>query len=410
MRTLLATLILAVAGSFAVAKPETTNPFDLDARIEALPKGDSLRSYYAGLRSAVFRDGAGAEREFGRFLADEKADREYKLMALQHLGGSYMREGRNEDAVRVFRRCLKEFDAQFDENERRGLGQTLSIVEALSKAPPVEAVSVAETKLPIRHDKMGLARVPATVNGISCEVLWDTGANLCTVSEAFAKRCGFSFVEGAVEVAASTGKAVAGRMGVLEKLELGNCTLRNVACLVLPDSMLSFPEHDYSIDAVIGFPVIEKLGFIRFESRDSVTFGLPHVERDASPSLALIGYTPYVCVSYKGKRLPFILDSGAVKSGLNSRFASIFPEIKEEGKEQDGSIGGAGGSIAVKTVILPKLAYSVGGRDVELRDVKLILEALDGSTIQVGDIGSDLLFSGHGYELDLMSMHFRLLP
>lgn len=410
MRTLLATIILAAFGSLAAAKPDTTNPFDLETRIEALPAGDSLRPYYEGLRCAVFRDSAGAEREFGLLLADDKVDREYKFKALQHLGGVYMRDGRHAAAAAALERCEKDYEALLDESEHRELKQILSIVRALSKAPRLEVVSLAETKLPIRHDKMGLARVPATVNGTATEVLWDTGANLCTVSETFAKRCGFIPVEGAVEVSASTGKPVAGRMGLVAKLELGGCTLRNVACLVLPDEMLTFPEESYSIEAVIGFPVIEQLGFIRFESRDSVTVGLPRSEPESDPSMALVGFTPYVRVDYKGKKLPFLLDSGARASALEARFVEAFPELAKEGKEETGSIGGAGGSVEVKKLVLPKLGFTVGGRQVELQNVKVTLAELAGSGVQTGVIGSDLLFSGHGYELDLVSMHFRLLP
>ncbi|PWG74236.1 hypothetical protein DF186_18940, partial [Enterococcus hirae] len=80
-----------------------------------------------------------------------------------------------------------------------------------------------------------------------------------------ASRAGLSIREVGLQVATSTGKVVTADVAVADRLRVGGAEFRHVVFLVFPDELLTFPDGT-RISGLIGLPMIEALGEIRFWS------------------------------------------------------------------------------------------------------------------------------------------------
>lgn len=384
------------------------NPFGLEALRRGLPEGDPLRDFAAGLEAAAFRRTEAAAAAIGRYLATRPADLKRRHQALATLASCRLRDGGYAEAERLFRRAYDECQGVLDADERRSALQCIGVAAALRDSPAQRTEALVPAALRFTRDKAGLANLALRVNGLADTAIWDTGANLSMVNATFAREKGLKPLPGEVEIGTSTGQPARGHMALADSVEIGGCRLRHVAFIVLPDAALAFPQADYAIRAVIGFPVIDALGAVRFEPGDRVQVGLPPLTGDG-PSLALSGNTPLLAVGHRGDLFPFLLDSGARQSSLRACFTRRFPDLLRDARTERHQRGGAGGTIEVEEKILPKVTLSIGGGEATLKDVNV--EADDSSSVSdvYGTIGSDLLYAGGGYEIDLQRLRLRIL-
>src|SRR5690606_2187682 len=133
--------------------------------------------------------------------------------------------------------------------------KTQIIYENLQKVP-AQKVHLEKTELAIEKDLAGLSRIPVRLNSLPQMVIFDTGANFSVITDSLAIKAGIEIIGEPFEVEAITGGKVASRIGIADSLQLGNSLLNNVVFLVFPEASLSFPEANYTIDAILGFPVI----------------------------------------------------------------------------------------------------------------------------------------------------------
>lgn len=412
MTRALATLSLTIFSlSLFAAGPltEEDNPFSLGRLREEHREGDKAGYYLEGLEAAAFRRTEVAAKAFGRFLDLEKKDLNKRHTALSTLASCYLREGEYGKAALLFRQALAEGATVLSPEDKSSTEQCVSVAQALSGCPAQVTLHRESSALRFTRDKVNLANLEIRINGSKTTAIWDTGANFCMAAESFAKSMGLEFLKGEVEISTSTGKPVRGRMALARELEIGACRLQQVAFVVLPDEALTFPQAQYAIHAVLGFPVLDALGTVRFEPGDRVCVGLPDLPGER-PMLALSGNTPLLAVGYRGAILPFLLDSGSRRSSVREAFVARFKETGQGAKEENVIRGGAGGVIKTTELVLPSLVLDIAGGKAALENVNVEDEAKSSVSQCYGTIGSDLLYAGDGYEINFRSLQFRLLP
>ena len=91
----------------------------------------------------------------------------------------------------------------------------------------------------------------------------DTGANLSVLARSEAERLGLSIRPVGLQVGTSTGLSVEADVAVADRARLGTADYRHVVFLVFPDRLLSFPDGT-RIPGLVGFPMLEALGEVRF--------------------------------------------------------------------------------------------------------------------------------------------------
>ena len=171
---------------------------------------------------------------------------------------------------------------------------------ALREVPP-QQISLQNTKIPWKRDVAGLMNIPVSLEGQQDDFVFDTGANLSTIAESYAKQLHLKFIPTKVDLGSSTSITSKASLAVASHLQIGNTELQNVVFLVLPDEQLSFPQIHYAIHGIIGFPVISHLGEVHILQNGEIHFskgtGISHKH-----NLAMDELLPIIALC-KGKDL-----------------------------------------------------------------------------------------------------------
>jgi predicted aspartyl protease len=128
---------------------------------------------------------------------------------------------------------------------RADLRNNLKIWSALDHVKPQLIQINDDTRLKMTKDKASLKNLKVEVNGDTASFIFDTGANLSTVSESVAKRLHMDIIRADIDVDAITGIAIKADLAVCKQLKLGNINISNAIFLV--SQTVHFISHKLAI-------------------------------------------------------------------------------------------------------------------------------------------------------------------
>jgi hypothetical protein len=290
--------------------------------------------------------------------------------------------------------------------------QAMAFADALRGAPRITREDMETGRIPLSRDMAELPRAEASINGRAQEAVLDTGAAYSTVTESTAEKLGLAIFDGEVSVGAAAVEAVASRLALADEVELGGARFRNVIFIVVPDDALSFADGLYTIDAIIGFPVLARLERLVFEANaDGEWLAYGPSQGAGAGNLFLEGLSPMVLVEAEqaGEPLRLMLDTGARVTNLSRRALEAHPALSAAAVARAGSVGGAGGSAVEEDALaIPSLTLRIAGVPVTLSEVMVFSSGEAGR--RHGLLGQDVLRAGKGYVIDFAAMSFELLP
>jgi hypothetical protein len=198
-------------------------------------------------------------------------------------------------------------------------------------------------------------------------------------------------------------------LGVADTLRIGGLTFRHVVFLVLDDSLLTFGK--FTIPGIVGFPVIEQMGEVRFERGGRVVIPL-HPPRRTQQNLALAELTPLTQVRWRADTLVCSLDTGADGTEFYERFYRAHaPFIDSLSTAAVRHFGGAGGVQVTPVRVLRRMELGVG-------DTVATLDSADVLTNRIArnasedyrdcNLGHDLFDRFSAYVIDFRDMAFLL--
>lgn len=283
---------------------------------------------------------------------------------------------------------------------------TRIIYEALQHVPK-QLVQLKRSKLPITKDVAGLYRIPVRINSRKEEVVFDTGANFSVITDSLAFRSGMEIFGDSFKVKAITGGEVHSKIAIAGTLQIGNTVLHNVVFLVFPEASLSFPEAKFTIDAILGFPVINALKEITLVRGEQ--FLITGASSQPGPqNLALDFLTPIVEVHENGKSLPFSFDTGANNTSLYEDYFQLHKnEIKQKGIKDTLRFGGAGGVVETP-VYYHSFSGRIGESLFELEEVAIHEKSMRDTRGIYGNLGQDVLAQFDTLKIDFEDMDFIL--
>jgi len=293
-----------------------------------------------------------------------------------------------------------------ERDEARRLG---ALAHALSTAPKQRVESLAPVAAAMRRDKVGLSRADATINGHLQEAVLDTGAGLSVVSRSTAARLGLRMLDAAATIDSASRDAVPTRIGVADRFVFAGLELRNVAFLVLDDAQLELPvPGGYTIEAIIGFPVLREFGRLRFERHGSLV-PEPAVPAHArKENLRIVANALYVEATLRDVPVALHLDTGGPRSFLSSRFAQRHPHFADGLPQQDERMAGAGGATTRRVARIANATIALAGTRAMLPELTIVTK--DGDEVQAqnfGLMGGDVLDRFEDWTLDFRSMTFE---
>lgn len=417
-------LSFAIAGAWASPPADSGGPADPGVLMKDAIAGDVFAlERHAGHVDAAWQVVASARSAAARLRTDEaiaearavigrgQTPSAIRTQAWSVLADAAFADGRYADAHEATRRWVEAL--QLEDAPRQAIedaSRMAALAGALSSARAQEVASYVPMAVRSAKDKVGLRRAPVNVNGHVQDAVLDTGAGLSVVSRSTAERLGLRLLAGSATIDSSTRDAVPTRIGVADTVEFAGLSLRNAAFLVMEDSQLEFPvPGGYSIEAIIGFPVLRELGRIRFE-RDGRVVSEPEAPVAPAPgNLRVVGSAPYVEVTVEGVPTALHLDTGAPASSLSTRFARRHVRLVDGLALHEEKLAGAGGARTRRSARMPSAILSIAGRRATLADLSVVVEdGLDADASNFGVLGGDVLDQFGHWTIDFRSMAFEL--
>lgn len=282
-----------------------------------------------------------------------------------------------KDAYQTNQYIIENFKHVCTEEELNDLSNTGSIWKALENSNKQLVSRTADVKIQLSRDNAKLANVPVTVSGKTKNFVFDTGANFSVIQRSVALEMGCEIIPIQFDVSAITGAKVKSDLAVVKELMIGDpvsgqvVKCENVVFLVFDDKDLTFSEVNYSIQGIIGFPVIRNLEEIHITKDDQLV--IPKIpEVYTKSNMILNGFVPVVQVVQEQDTLQFSFDTGAAETSLNrSYYYKYKKRVERKAKKQTLKSGGAGGMVEYEGYLLPKVTLSVGVSTVTLRNIQV---------------------------------------
>jgi predicted aspartyl protease len=416
MRRILGLLAVAAAVSLApayadkrvTAAVEAADPMAVDALLKQ-PQGLSASevALLQASAAAMRFDDRAAIDTLRKALAAGGLPRDLRWQMQALLGGVELRANNYAVAAEAFGIALTLMAP--DEEGRHALEQTRRVAQVLSGEPGQVHEVRTEGAVAIKRDAANLARSAGRVNGSDQEFVLDTGAGYSTITRSAATRLNLRVLPEPVTVGSVTAKSVPAHLAVADRVEIAGNVFRNAVFLVMEDSALTFAGGAYKIDAILGFPVLARLGrieFVRADGQETFRVAAPGAARQTR-DLYLDILRPMAVVEFAGAGwLRMLLDTGAKHSSLTDSFALSFPALMKGAEVRSSTIGGAGGTKTIEVRVLKNVALAADG---QVRRVGTINVSNEGRR-EHGILGQDVLRADGGFALDFTTMDFVFLP
>jgi predicted aspartyl protease len=317
------------------------------------------------------------------------------LLRLKHANHGRLFE--YADAYTTATEIISKYKSEVSVSEIADFQNMAEIWKLLSNQPKQEIVNKGAS-IKMSRDKAQLANLPVKSGAIRSEFIFDTGANFSTVTETTAKQLRMKLLGGKIEVGSITGNKVDAQMAICPVLEIGSIRVRNAVFLVFPDTALAFPQIDYQINGIIGFPVIEAMGEVQITQDDH--FIVPTTfTTESGNDMAFDFLTPVININGDA----YTFDTGAVGTSLYMKFFEKHKEaITATYNETELEFGGAGGMVKKKGYVI---TYSpeISGKKLTVNGVQLLTEKpSEGDKPFYGNIGQDVI-----KQFGKMTINFR---
>jgi len=277
-----------------------------------------------------------------------------------------------------------ELTDQLDENK---------IWAALATAPAQQVHKQAPSTIPVKKDMAGLWNIPLQQQDSSYLFVFDTGANISTITATYAKKMNLDVIKNS-EVRIEGGmNGVSSKvnLGIAKQLYIGKVQISNALFLIFPDSALSFAGGAYKINGIIGLPIIKALEEITI-NKDTMQIPLVADKRPVRHNLALDLLQPVIYMDYQDKPLPFTFDTGAQGTLFSDNFYKRFKiQLDSISKKDSLQMGGAGGSRRMNIIKVSQITFTVDHKPVLFRNTQVNLETAQVSDkYYYGNIGQDM--------------------
>lgn len=350
-----------------------------------------------------------AQLEPLRTRLDPVADSARAVVVLETLADDYLKTYRYDDAATALAQLDREHGAAMASADREDVEEELALRRALRHAAPQHVSMAAPFTVALRPDALGLREVTVRVGSDSSGWIFDTGANLSTITEGMARRLGLHVIATAAKTKGITGVGVPTRVTVIPEMRVGGARIRNAIAIVLPDSSLDIPQAHFQITAILGYPVLEALGRLAIGTDSlGVDPGIGETLSDSS-NLFLDDLSPLVAARVGDTTRLFHFDSGADATLLTVRFCRAYASLLTGIAPTHVKIGGAGGVQRYDGYELARLPLTIGGTHAVLDSVFVFRdESRSPFEAYYGNLSGAVAAKFGGYTIDFRAMTFRL--
>ena len=325
----------------------------------------------------------------------------FRLLELQQ--SNYVKLYNYSAAAICIEELITEFPQFLSPEALADFRNTQSIWAALETVPVQEVIIRERTVLKLGRDAANLPNLDLRQDSVHIGFIFDTGANISTVTETTARRLHMLMKDASIEVNSITGIKIRSKLAVCPEFTLGSIVVRNAVFLVFPDSALAVPQIGYQINGIIGFPVIEAMKEIQITR--SGEFIVPAQRQKTTESnMALDFLNPIVQLNNE----IYTFDSGAANTMLYKLYYDKHcRSVEKRNREKTLQYGGAGGNISRQGYVIT-WQPEISGRKLKIKDVMVFKDtSREHESLFYGNIGQDVVQQFDKMTLNFESMFIR---
>lgn len=333
-------------------------------------------------------------------LADSLALKLLDIKAANHVSQyNYAKAGA------VYADMLTEYGHMLDSLDKVNIENLQLLFNTLANVGRQKKTQASEVVIPGERNAFNHLLFPVRIHGVNEAFIFDTGANFSTITRSQAEKMNLQLFEQGLDVGSSTKIRVQSTLAVADSLYFGEILFEHVVFLVMPDEQLTFPELNYSIKGILGFPVIHQLGEIHLYRNGTIKVPFQGAKRPFK-NMALDGLNPVVRAFSEKDTLLFTLDTGARASELSRKFYEEHRDfIHASGRRERNQRGGVGGMTEVEEYILSRFPLRVGTREAVLEDIPVTLEEYGFNRYFDGNLGQDFMGRFNALILNFETMY-----
>ncbi|MES2109154.1 MAG: retropepsin-like aspartic protease [Bacteroidota bacterium] len=303
---------------------------------------------------------------------------------------SYFKTYQYLKAARCDSDILKDYSKALRKDVVDDIKNDLLIRNGLKNIPAQLTVKKTNTTIAWRKDRIGLINIPVTTHAQTVDAIFDTRANISSITQTYAKKLGLHILDVTYnEGSGATGIQFKTGMGIADSLYIGDILVKNAVFQVMPDSILYIAPIKFQLNIIVGFPVREQLQEVHIFKDGKMTIPLTPVKDDLH-NFALNGLDPVIALQSGADTLSFHFDSGAGNSMLYEAYFNKYKQdVLKNGVKKTVGFGGAGGTQKKEVWVLPKFNLGVGGKTVVVDSVSVLTKPISPGEKFYGNIGQD---------------------
>ncbi|MEN6510399.1 MAG: retropepsin-like aspartic protease [Chloroherpetonaceae bacterium] len=275
---------------------------------------------------------------------------------------------------------------------------------------PAEKITYTndEANIPLKI-KGGLPIIKVIMNGEVYSFLFDTGAQITTISNNVAKKNGIMpLYYHPRALVGSQGLNADIQTAIIDDLEIGNLHILNHPCFITDESNLKFRFLFITLlklDGIIGWNAIKNMDVTLDYKNDNLILRKPQKKQHNDQNIFWLEEPIIKLKSKEGINLLFFVDTGAKYSSFYDLLLQKISIPKIEEKQQ--RMWGVGGSKKEKVKVIPEVSFILNNYELQFKNFKsdgqnnnfILLDGAIGSDIgQKGKIHIDALNGYFGIE------------
>ena len=337
-------------------------------------------------------------------------------LARQTLAEDYLRSGQLAQAAAAYQALDTRMHNRMSQDERDDLEQPLKLLPLAEDHPPMTVETGAPFSLPYELDPLGLTDIPVFVDGVSHSWMLDPTEPFNLISRSTAREVGLKLSDEVATIRTLTGKPMTVHSTVIPRLTLGNVTFRNMTAFVFNDEDFAFPQSNYSVRGVLGFPAVSALGSLTITSDATIEVqpGAAGARLTDGAPFYLDGERVLVALGKpdgSDDRL-YAVDAAGQQSYLSSRYFSEHAQDFTGSRLQLLQLTGMEDAAPVPAYLAQSLTLPVGRKHVVIHDVQVLRQPLGATASDdtYGTLGVDILQQFASYTFDYRTMRFTVTP
>lgn len=318
---------------------------------------------------------------------------------------NYIKQFEYKNAKQNIETIIRDFGKILSQAEMEDMENSLKIWSALENKPKQWVIIPETNRLKMGVDKAGLKTLQISNPRDSVDFIFDTGANLCTVTESTAKRFDMEILSADIKVGSITGKSTLAKLAICSLMRLGSINIHNAVFLVFKDEDLNFSQIDYQINGILGYPVIAALREIKIEQDGFFMVPKEETKTNFPSNLAMDELTPIIFID----GMHFTFDTGADHTIFYFRyFIENKTEIEQNYKSAKFRFAGAGGMKEFEGYIITK-NFMVQNTKISVEGIQVLKEEMKDLRGVYGNIGQDFIrkFNSMTMNFDHMFISFN---